>query len=106
VHLLETAANAAALTGLPALADDSGIEVDALLGRPGLHSARYVSGNGWENLRAVLMETLSVPYPKRTCRMRAVVVLALPDGETIEAEGVVEGHLASFPRGQRGRYGR
>jgi XTP/dITP diphosphohydrolase len=96
------ALHAARASGLPALADDSGIEVDALSGRPGLHSAGYVSGDGWENLRAVLMETLSIPYPARTCRMRAVVVLAFTDGVTIEAEGVVEGHLASYPRGQHG----
>jgi XTP/dITP diphosphohydrolase len=93
---------AAQATGRPTLADDSGIEVDALGGRPGVHSARYVSTDGWENLRAVLMETLAVPFAARTCRMRAVVVLALPDGTMTHAEGVVEGHLAAYPRGVHG----
>ncbi|MGC8487364.1 MAG: RdgB/HAM1 family non-canonical purine NTP pyrophosphatase [Clostridia bacterium] len=96
------ALHAARVTGRPTLADDSGIEVDALGGRPGLHSARYVSTDGWENLRAVLMETLAVPFAARTCRMRAVVVLALPDGSMTHAEGLVEGHLASYPRGVHG----
>ncbi len=93
------AIHAAATSGRPALADDSGLEVDALDGRPGLYSASYVSDDAWENLRAVLLQTLSVPYAARTCRMRAVVVLARPDGVTVQAEGVVSGHLAGYPRG-------
>ena len=96
------AVHAARAAGMPALADDSGLEVDALAGRPGLHSAHYVSPDGWENLRTVLLETLGVPHAERTCRMRAVVVLALPDGSTIHAEGVVDGHLATYPRGRHG----
>lgn len=88
--------------GRPALADDSGLEVDALAGRPGLYSAHYKSADPAENLRAVLMETVDVPWERRTCRMRAVVVLAWPDGRQASAEGVVEGHLGFVPRGLRG----
>ncbi len=93
---------AARISGRPALADDSGLEVDALDGRPGLYSAHYVSGDAWENLRAVLLEALETPFAARTCRMRAVVVLARPDGVLIHAEGIVQGHLAGYPRGTRG----
>jgi XTP/dITP diphosphohydrolase len=88
--------------GRPALGDDSGLEVDVLDGRPGLHSAHYRSADAAENVRAVLLETLAVPWSARTCRMRAVVVLAWPDGREEWAEGVVEGHLGTVPRGIHG----
>jgi XTP/dITP diphosphohydrolase len=88
--------------GRPALGDDSGLEVDALEGRPGLHSAHYRSPDAADNVRAVLLETLTVPWAERTCRMRAVVVLAWPDGREVWAEGVVEGHLGTVPRGLHG----
>jgi XTP/dITP diphosphohydrolase len=89
-------------TGLPALGDDSGIEVDALDGRPGLHSADYVSQDPWTNVRAVLAELMAVPWPRRTARMRAVLVLASPDGTMLAAEGVVEGRIGFVPRGRFG----
>lgn len=98
----QKALHVARLTDRIALADDSGLEVDALSGRPGLYSARYAGSDPWENLRAVLMETIAVPWAERTCRMRAVVVLALPDGRCRHAEGVVEGRLATYPRGRHG----
>ncbi len=86
----------------PALADDSGIEVDALSGAPGLHSARYVSEDPWQNVEAVLVQLLEVPWPARTARMRAVVVLATPTGGLYSAEGVIEGHIGMVPRGTNG----
>lgn len=89
-------------TGLPALGDDSGIEVDALGGRPGLHSADYVGDDPWINVRTVLAELMAVPWPERTARMRAVLVLAWPDGTTAAAEGVVEGRIGFVPRGRFG----
>lgn len=88
--------------GQPALADDSGIEVDALSGAPGLYSARYVSDDPWENVEAVLVKLLEVPWPLRTARMRAVVVLACPGGRLYSAEGVIEGRIGMVPRGTHG----
>ena len=88
--------------GQPALADDSGIEVDALSGAPGLRSARYVSDDPGQNVEAVLVHLLEVPWPERTARMRAVVVLASPGGRLYSAEGVIEGHIGMVPRGSNG----
>ncbi|WP_243239293.1 RdgB/HAM1 family non-canonical purine NTP pyrophosphatase [Sulfobacillus harzensis] len=88
--------------GLPALADDSGVEVDALGGLPGIHSARFVSDVPWINSREILVRLMAVPRSERTARMRAVVVLAWPDGRDVWAEGVVEGEIVGWPRGQEG----
>jgi XTP/dITP diphosphohydrolase len=98
------ALSAAAHTGLPALGDDSGIEVDALDGRPGLHSARY-GGPGLgdaDRVARLLAELDGVPRERRTARYRAVVVLAWPDGRTVEASGACDGHVAFAPRGTGG----
>ena len=91
-------------TRLPALADDSGIEVDALGAAPGPRSARYAGERATdeENLRALLRAVAGVPAGGRTARYRAVVVLALPDGEEAVAEGVCEGVLRTSPRGDGG----
>ncbi|PSR28532.1 MAG: non-canonical purine NTP pyrophosphatase [Sulfobacillus thermosulfidooxidans] len=89
-------------TGHWALADDSGVEVDALGGQPGIHSARFVSDNSWENTREILLRLLDVPWPQRTARMRAVLCLASPDGLVFFAEGVVEGRILTWPKGQAG----
>lgn len=86
----------------PALADDSGIEVDALSGAPGLYSARYVGDDPWQNVEAVLVQLLEVPWPERTARMRAVVVLATPGGRLCSGEGVIEGRIGLVPRGTNG----
>jgi len=98
------ALSAARRTGLPALADDSGIEVDALDGRPGLFSARY-GGPGLDDDGRVghLLEELDgVPEAQRTARYRAVVVLAWPDGRTVEAPGTCEGRIACARSGTNG----
>src|SRR3982751_262677 len=82
-NALLKARNAARLTGLPAIADDSGIEVDALDGRPGLYSARY-AGEGAsdeENLRKMLLELEDVPPAKRTARYRSVIVYIADAGD-------------------------
>ncbi|HVM11665.1 MAG TPA: RdgB/HAM1 family non-canonical purine NTP pyrophosphatase [Actinomycetota bacterium] len=94
----------AAATGLPALADDSGIEVDALGGGPGPRSARYAGADASDeqNLRALLRAVAGVPPGGRTARYRAVDVLALPDGPEWSAEGVCEGSLRSRPTGTGG----
>jgi len=95
----------AAETGLLTLADDSGLEVDALNGAPGVYTARY----GGEGLTAVqryqklLDELKAVPEPQRTARFRCVIVLAAPDGTILgESDGVCEGRIAHAPVGDNG----
>ena len=92
------------VTGEPALADDSGIEVDALGGAPGPRSARYAGedASDEENLRALLRAVAGVPAGGRTARYRAVAVLALPSGEETVAEGSCEGSIITRPRGTGG----
>jgi XTP/dITP diphosphohydrolase len=91
-------------TGLLALADDSGIEVDALDGRPGVLSARY-GGEGLtdpERNALMLRELDGVPPACRTARYRAVIAVTAPDGREATAEGTVEGVLLDAPRGAGG----
>ena len=100
------ARNAARLTGLPAIADDSGIEVDALGGRPGLFSARY-AGEGAsddQNLRKMLVEMENVAPVKRTARYRSIIVflVSADDPAPLIGEGVWEGAIATTPRGTGG----
>ncbi len=91
-------------SGLVALADDSGLEVDALGGAPGLHSARYAGQDTThaDKMEALLAELRDVPDERRTARFRAVIVIATPDGRTFQAEGVCEGRIARAPRGAGG----
>jgi XTP/dITP diphosphohydrolase len=100
------ARNAAQLTGLAAIADDSGLEVDALGGRPGLYSARY-AGEGAsdeQNLRKMLLELEEVPAGNRTARYRSVIVFIAnaDDPAPIVGEGVWEGEIAIAARGSGG----
>jgi XTP/dITP diphosphohydrolase len=94
----------AASFGVPAVADDSGIEVDALGGAPGPRSARYAGEDATdeENLDELLRAVKDVPESDRTARYRCVAVVAWPDGREIWAEGVCEGRLDLSPRGARG----
>lgn len=103
-NALQKARWAAAQTGLPALADDSGLEVDALGGAPGVHSARFGGPDLTDAQRnALLLEQLrGVPPEKRTARFRCVVALALPDHRTWSAEGTCEGRIALEPVGPYG----
>jgi XTP/dITP diphosphohydrolase len=91
-------------SGLPALADDSGLEVDALGGEPGLRSARYAGpGSGDADRYRLLLQRLEgVPWEQRTARFRCVVVLAVPGGEIHTTEGSCEGIIAFEPRGNHG----
>jgi XTP/dITP diphosphohydrolase len=100
---LKAEAGAAAL-GLPALADDSGIEVDALGGRPGPRSARFAGEDATDerNLQDLIRALKGVPGSGRTARYRCLAVLASPDGETVSAEGICEGILLTKPRGSKG----
>ena len=90
--------------GVPALADDSGIEVDALGGAPGPRSARYSGEDATDeqNLSALLQAVAGVPAGGRTARYRAVAVLVTPEGDETVAEGTCEGSLERKPRGSGG----
>ena len=90
--------------GLVTLADDSGLEVDALGGRPGLLSARYAGANRTdrERLEKLLEELAEVPDKDRTARFRCVIAI-VGEKEQIElVEGTVEGYIARAPRGDSG----
>ena len=91
-------------TGLPALADDSGLEVDALDGRPGVRSARY-AGEGArdrDNNARLLAELAGVSSPQRTARFVCAAALVTPDGDEVLVRGLMEGHIAEAPRGEHG----
>lgn len=92
----------AAASGLPALADDSGIEVDALDGFPGIRSARWVGGSDRDRRLALLDRLAEVPESQRGARFRAVVALAWPDGRVATASGAVEGRIAFAEAGEGG----
>ena len=91
-------------SGLPTLADDSGLEVDALDGAPGVRSARY-AGEGAsdeDRYRLLLRNLAGVPQGKRTARFRCVVAVATPQGKVHTAEGRCEGVIGFEPRGTHG----
>ncbi|MBA2281199.1 MAG: RdgB/HAM1 family non-canonical purine NTP pyrophosphatase [Actinomycetota bacterium] len=87
-------------TGEVAVADDSGIEIDALDGRPGIHSARWTDEQDW--IPRVLRELDGVPAARRTCRYVCAAAVARPDGTEAVVRGEVEGRIASEPRGTGG----
>jgi XTP/dITP diphosphohydrolase len=103
-NALLKARSVAEATGEAALADDSGLEVDALGGAPGPRSARYAGPEADDsaNLRALLRAVAGVPRPGRTARYRAVAVVAWPDGPHVSAEGDCEGLLRTKERGSGG----
>jgi XTP/dITP diphosphohydrolase len=94
----------AAIADLVTLADDSGLEVDALDGAPGIHSARYAGPEaGDEDLYTLLLHNLrGVPASERAARFRCVIALVWPDGREETVEGVCEGRILREPRGSRG----
>jgi XTP/dITP diphosphohydrolase len=103
-NALLKAAAALAFTGLPAIADDTGLEVDALNGAPGVWSARY-AGNGATydaNVRKLLRELADVEPAGRTARFRTVCVACFPGRDPIVAEGVLQGRITLTPRGTEG----
>jgi len=91
-------------TGLPAIADDSGLCVDALNGDPGIYSARWAGehGNDQANLEKVLDQLKDVPDEKRTAHFMCVASLVLPDGREQVGEGRFEGHILHAPVGENG----
>lgn len=96
----------AGVAGLPALADDTGLEVDALGGAPGVWSARYAGEDASyaDNVAKLLAELAARPGGggARRARFRTVALVAWPDGREILAEGAVEGRIATAARGDRG----
>lgn len=98
-------------TGLPAIADDSGLEVDALKGAPGIYSARYAAKENSltlpsdeENIKKVLadLHSVSVNFSECRARFRSVAALVTPAGKEMVTEGVVEGLICESPRGTNG----
>lgn len=92
-------------TGLPALADDSGIAVDALNGEPGIYSARYGFDESLDDrgrLNLLLKNTENVPDDKRQAKFVCVITLVTPQGQTIQARGEVHGMLLRAPAGENG----
>jgi XTP/dITP diphosphohydrolase len=89
-------------TGLPALADDTGLEVDALGGAPGVRSARFAGEDATyaDNVEHLLASLKNVT--DRTARFRTVMALVIPGQEEIVAEGVLDGHIIDSPRGDSG----
>ncbi len=86
------------------LADDSGLEVDALGGAPGVRSARYAGEpqDSRANVAKLLHALERVPLEQRGARFRCVIAVACPDGATLTAEGTCEGYICESPRGTRG----
>ena len=110
-NAVQKARHAAAVSGLVALADDSGLEVDGLGGAPGVRSARY-AGEGADdeaNRRRLIRELAAVPVERRTARFRCAVAIARPGGDegsepeiVALAEGACEGVVLTEPRGAHG----
>jgi len=99
----------ARLTGLPALADDSGLEVAVLAGRPGVFSARYAqdrtgpaSPTDEDNWRKLLEEMKETPWEQRQARFVCDIALAFPDGRLFRAHGDCPGYIALKPEGDQG----
>ena len=94
----------ASFTRIPTLADDSGLEVDALGGRPGILSARFAGPQATdeENIRKLLEKLKGVPPEKRTARFRCVMVLYAANGHSFTATGDLSGRVTETPRGTGG----
>ncbi len=94
----------AEFTGLPAVADDTGLEVDALGGRPGVYAARYAGEDATyaDNCRKLLLELTGVPRERRTARLLTVAAIALPSDGIRVAQGILEGEIAAEASGTLG----
>ncbi len=92
------------LLKFPSLSDDSGLEVDALEGRPGVYSSSYggVEGDSERNIHRLLKDLEGIPWHKRTARFICCAMFVLPDGFFHCEKGIVEGHIAVEPYGDNG----
>lgn len=95
---------AAARSGLIALGDDSGLEVDALQGAPGMMSARYAGehASDADKISLLLKQLAGVPWQRRTARFRCVIALSTPSGDVAICEGKCEGFISLEPKGTGG----
>ncbi|MGO8970111.1 MAG: RdgB/HAM1 family non-canonical purine NTP pyrophosphatase [Myxococcaceae bacterium] len=89
-------------SSLVTLADDSGLFVDALQGRPGVHSARYAPGDDAARVRRLLEELRDVPLAARSAAFRCCLCLAAPSGQTVVETGSCQGAISLEPRGAEG----
>jgi XTP/dITP diphosphohydrolase len=104
-NALKKARAVATMVGVPSMADDSGLEVDALGGRPGVHSARYAGTDAtdMQNNEKLLRELSGVTGDERTARFRCAIVLVDGEGrELVVADGTCEGRIVETPRGTNG----
>jgi len=105
-NAVKKALETAQCTGKPALADDSGLEVDVLGGAPGVYSARYApdaeNGNDPKNFLKLLHDLRNIPPQERSARFVCCLALAYPDGRTRTFFGYAEGHIGYEPRGNKG----
>jgi XTP/dITP diphosphohydrolase len=103
-NALKKARETALYTGLPALADDSGLVVTALGGRPGIHSARYAGEKptDTENGQKLLFEMKNIPEKDRSASFICILALATPDGRELTVQGECSGMIFREPRGELG----
>lgn len=103
-NALLKAESACKVTGMPAIADDSGLVVDALGGAPGVYSARYAGEGATDRQRyeKLLEELREVPTEQRTARFVSAVCCVFPDGKILTSEGACEGIIAFEPKGEGG----
>jgi XTP/dITP diphosphohydrolase len=103
-NAIKKALEVAACTGMIAVADDSGIVVDALGGRPGVFSARYAGDNADDaaNLKKLLWEMKNIPDGSRSARFICCIAVAYPNGKVVTFEGRVEGSIGYEPKGRMG----
>jgi XTP/dITP diphosphohydrolase len=103
-NAVKKARTIAEFTGLPAVADDTGLEVDALGGRPGVYAARYAGEDATydDNCRKLLRELIGVPREQRTARFLTVAAVALPSDGVRTTQGILEGMIAEEASGTLG----
>jgi XTP/dITP diphosphohydrolase len=103
-NAVKKAQSAARATGIPVIADDSGLLVDALNGRPGVRSARFAGENADDaaNNAKLLGELAGLPPEQRTAAFRCVIALCLPEGECLTFAGELQGVILDAPRGTGG----
>lgn len=103
-NAMKKAVEIAQYTGLTAVADDTGLEVDALGGRPGVYAARYAGEQATyeDNCRKLLQDLQGVPAERRSGRFVTVAAIATPEGKRLSAKGVLEGVIAEQPAGSHG----
>lgn len=103
-NALKKARTISRFLNLPVLADDSGLEVDALQGDPGIYSSRFSGPKATdkENNEKLLTLLQAVPEEKRTARFICVLVFYEPSGQWVQTEGICEGRIAAAPRGDQG----